>query len=114
MLDALGHEQQCAEQRHQAEGSHHQEGHAPAEMLADEGTQRDTGDKGHGHATEHGGDSAGGFFFRHQAGGDDRADREEHPVGQAGENARHDQRFVTGRLPGHQVTGGEQCHQADQ
>src|SRR3546814_6326806 len=45
-------------------------------------------------AGEHDGDRAGGLLFGHEAGGDGRADREEHAVGQPRENARHDERLV--------------------
>ncbi|MNZ93949.1 hypothetical protein D3C78_1130430 [compost metagenome] len=91
MGDLLRHEQQAAEQGDHAKGGDHKEGGAPAEMLADEGAQRNAGDEGYGHAAEHGGDGAGRLVLAHQVGGDDRADREEHPVGQPGEDACDDQ-----------------------
>ncbi|EEF93684.1 hypothetical protein CATMIT_01683, partial [Catenibacterium mitsuokai DSM 15897] len=112
--DAPRHEQRAADQRDQTEPGDREEGRAPAEVLAEEGAQRDAGDEGDGHAAEHRGDRAGGFFLRHQAGGDDRADREEHAVGQAGEHARDDQGGIARRQPGDHVAGGEQGHQADQ
>ncbi|MCY1300194.1 hypothetical protein D9M70_497530 [compost metagenome] len=83
-------------------------------MLADEGTQRHAGDQGHGEAGEHDGDRAGGLFLRHQAGGDGRADGEEHPVGEARDQPRGDQRFIARRLPGQQVAEGEEHHQRQQ
>ncbi|MNZ96833.1 hypothetical protein D3C78_1160440 [compost metagenome] len=110
----LRHEQQAAEQGDHAKGGYHQEGSAPAEMLADEGAQRDAGDEGDGHAAEHGGYGAGRLVLAHQIGGDDRADREEHAMRKTGEDARDDQRLVARRLPGDQVAGGEQRHQPDQ
>ncbi|MNV35468.1 hypothetical protein D3C71_1269160 [compost metagenome] len=113
-LQVARHEQQAADQRDHAQRGHGQEGRAPAQVLADEGTQRHAGDQCHGQAGEHDRDRAGGLLLGHHRGGDDRADREEHAVCQAGKHAGHDQRAVAGRHPGNHVAQGEQHHQGHQ
>ncbi|MNS74204.1 hypothetical protein D3C72_1076720 [compost metagenome] len=114
MADLRGHEQQAADKGDHAETGHGQEGLAPAKMLADECPKRHAGHQCHGQAGKHDGDGARGALLWHQAGGDGRADREEHAMREAGKNARHDQRFIARRLPRQQVAGGEQRHQGEQ
>ncbi|KAG1437963.1 hypothetical protein G6F55_014019 [Rhizopus delemar] len=83
-------------------------------MLSDEGTQRHTGHQRHGEPGEHDRDGTGGLLLRHHRGGDDRADREEHAMCQAGEDACGDQRAVARCHEGDDVAEGEQHHQRHQ
>ncbi len=112
--DAPRHEQCAAREGQHAQPRHGEEGLAPAEVLADEGAQRHAGDQCHREPREQRGDGAGGLLARHQAGGDGRADREEHAVREAGEHARGHQRAVARCLPGQQIAGGEQRHERQQ
>lgn len=114
VLDAARHEEQAADKGDHAEQRHGQKGLPPTELLTDEGAEWYAGHQRDGEPSEHDGDGARGFLFRDQAGGDGRADGEEHAVGETGDDARQDQRFVARRLPGQQVAGGEQHHQRQQ
>ena len=82
------------DERHEAERGDEAEGRAPAEVLADEGAERDAEDVGERQAEEHQADGAGLAVGRHHAGGDHGADPEERAVGEGGEHAGGDQQQV--------------------
>ncbi|MNJ51057.1 hypothetical protein D3C77_463500 [compost metagenome] len=107
-------QQQAACHGDDPECAHHQEGLAPAELLTNPGAERHACHQGDREAAEHDGDGARRLLLGHQAGGDGAAHREEDPVGQTGEDAGDDQALVAGGLPGQQVAGGEERHQAHQ
>ena len=86
----------------------------PAEVLPDERAQRHARDQRDREAREHDRDGARRLFLRHQAGGDRRADGEEHPVRQPREHAGGNQRLIARRLPRQQIADREQRHQAEQ
>ena len=83
-------------------------------MLANKGAKGNAGHQRDRQATEHNSDGRGCFLFCHQAGGDCRANREEHAVCQTGQQARQDQRFIARGLPGQHITRRKQDHQRQQ
>jgi hypothetical protein len=83
-------------------------------VLPDERAQRHTRNQRYREPGEHDGNGARGLFLRHQARGNRRANREEHPVRQPREHAGGNQRFITRRLPRQQVAEREQRHQPEQ
>ncbi|MNR10887.1 hypothetical protein D3C85_1271600 [compost metagenome] len=114
IFNVVGYQDDAGHRGNHANKRHRQEGFTPAKMLADKGPQGYPCHQRYGQAAEHNGDRRGGFLFRNQTGGDSRADGEEYPVGQAGQQAGHNQRLIARRLPGQQVAEGKQHHQADQ
>ncbi len=107
-------QQQAAHHGDDPEQAHYQKGFTPAKHLTNPGAERHAGHQRHCQAAEHDGDGAGRLLFGHQAGGYGAPHREEDPVGQTGQDAGNDQALVTRCLPGQQVAGGKERHQANQ
>ena len=68
--DGVRHVDQTADKGEHTQRRDGEEGFPPAEVLADKGAQRHPGDQRDGQAGKHDRNRTGGFFLRHQAGGD--------------------------------------------
>src|SRR6478672_9041207 len=87
---------------------------APAELLAEQGAERDTEDVRGGEAGEHHGDRARLLLRRDQPGGHDGTDAEERAVRQGREDAPEQHDLVAAGESRDEVAGDEQHHQRGQ
>lgn len=106
-------QRQCGD-RGQPDQADPEEGDPPAEVLADGGGDRHSGDVRDGQPEEHQRDGACLALGRDQAGGDDGADTEEGAVRQAAEEAGGEQPVLVGGEGGERVARDEEDHEADQ
>lgn len=104
------------ERRHGDQSDHgdHEEGGAPAEVLAEEGGGGNTDDVGDGEAEEHRGHGPRLPPVGDQPGCDDGADAEERPVRKTGEHPARDEPAEAGGERGGEVADDEERHQEQQ
>ena len=111
---AVRQQHEHADQREDTDHGDGPEGGAPAELLAEQGAQRDAEHVGRGEPTEHEGDRSGLLRPLDEGRGDDRPDPEEGAVGEGGEDPPQQEQLVAGGERGDEVAGDEQDHEPGQ